>query len=103
MDQATELDMPPSFAAPTHRRRFAHALFLIAVACVATVGCMGSWAMRGTRLHYNQSLSHTASQEMLFNIVRMRYGETPTFFDLPSIISQTEASVNGAGAQKTAL
>ncbi|HBB73514.1 MAG TPA: hypothetical protein DC048_03580 [Planctomycetaceae bacterium] len=64
---------------------------------------MGSWAMRGTRLHYNQSLSYTASQEMLLNIVRMRYGETPTFFDLPSIISQTEASVTGAAGQKKAL
>jgi len=71
--------------------------------CAATAGCMGSWAMRGTRLHYNKSLSHTASQEILLNIVRMRYGETPTFFDLPSIISQTEANVAGAGAQKAPL
>lgn len=71
--------------------------------CAAAAGCMGSWAMRGTRLHYNKSLSHTASQEILLNIVRMRYGETPTFFDLPSIISQTEANVAGAGAQKAPL
>lgn len=59
--------------------------------------------MRGTRLHYNKSLSHTASQEILLNIVRMRYGETPTFFDLPSIISQTEASIAGAGKQAAPL
>jgi hypothetical protein len=84
------------------RRRILPTLAAVAV-CAATAGCMGSWAMRGTRLHYNQSLSHTASQEMLLNIVRMRYGETPTFFDLPSIISQTEASMAGAGAQKQAL
>ena len=58
--------------------------------------------MRGTRLHYNKSLSHTASQEILLNIVRMRYGESPTFFDLPSIISQTEANIAGTGAQKSA-
>lgn len=64
---------------------------------------MGSWAMRGTRLRYNQSVSHTASQEILLNIVRMRYGETPTFFDLPSIISKTEAGINGTGAQKSAF
>jgi len=63
---------------------------------------MGSWAMRGTRLHYNKSLSHTASQEILLNIVRMRYGESPTFFDLPSIISQTEANIAGTGAQQSA-
>ena len=71
--------------------------------CAAAAGCMGSWAMRGTRLEYNKSVSHTASQEMLLNIVRMRYGETPTFLDMPSVVSQTEASMAGAGAQKTAL
>jgi hypothetical protein len=62
-------------------------------------GCMGSWAIRGTRLHYNQSFSHTASQELLLNVVRMRYGETPTFLDLPNINSVTEAKVDGSGGQ----
>ncbi len=74
----------------------------MAAICMVAAGCMGSWAMRGTRLQYNKSLSHTASQEMLLNIVRMRYGESPTFFDLPSIISQTEANIAGTGAQKNA-
>jgi hypothetical protein len=71
--------------------------------CIAAAGCMGSWAMRGTRLDYNKSISHTASQEMLLNIVRMRYGETPTFLDMPSVVSQTEASMAGAGAQRSAF
>lgn len=75
----------------------------LAAVCIATAGCMGSWAMRGTRLGYNKSVSHTASQEMLLNIVRMRYGESPTFLDMPSVVSQTEASMVGAGAQKAAL
>lgn len=95
--------MPRAIASSSLPRRVCLRLLAAVLACAATAGCMGSWAMRGTRLHYNQSLSHTASQEMLLNIVRMRYGESPTFFDLPSIISQTEASVNGAGAQKKAL
>lgn len=64
---------------------------------------MGSWAIRGTRLHYNQSFSHTSSQEMLLNLVRMRYGETPTFLDLPSITNAPEASVRGTGDQDTPL
>lgn len=68
--------------------------------CLATAGCMGSWALRGTRLHYNESFSHTSSQEMLLNLVRMRYGETPTFLDLPSITNAPEASLNGTGAQE---
>lgn len=72
---------------------------LAAACCLMAAGCMGSWAIRGTRLHYNQSFSSTASQEMLLNIVRMRYGESPTFLDLPMINSVTEAKVDGAGGQ----
>jgi hypothetical protein len=78
-------------------------ILTVAAVCMAAAGCMGSWAMRGTRLGYNKSVSYTASQEMLLNIVRMRYGETPTFLDMPSVVSQTEASMVGAGAQKSAF
>ena len=95
--------MPPPPVALLPPRGPVLRLVAALLVCAATAGCMGSWAMRGTRLHYNKSLSHTASQEILLNIVRMRYGETPTFFDLPSVISQTEASVTGTGAQKAPL
>lgn len=85
---------------PIGRRRPATwPAWLAAVVCLTAAGCMGSWAIRGTRLHYNQSFSLTASQEMLLNIVRMRYGESPTFLDLPMINSVTEARVDGAGGQ----
>jgi hypothetical protein len=77
-------------------------ILAMAAVCMAAAGCMGSWAMRGTRIGYNKSVSHTASQEMLLNIVRMRYGESPTFLDMPSVVSQTEASMVGAGAQDAA-
>ena len=76
---------------------------LVAAACCLLAGCMGSWAIRGTRLHYNESFSYTASQELLLNIVRMRYGEGPTFMDLPNITSQSEANVVGNGSQAAAL
>jgi hypothetical protein len=95
--------MTTLFTRPTDSRRLALPFLAATLACAATAGCMGSWAMRGTRLHYNKSLSHTASQEILLNIVRMRYGETPTFLDMPSIVSQSEARVNGAGGQVAAL
>jgi hypothetical protein len=90
------LNIPADHSAKQRRRGLA----LIAMACsLAMAGCMGSWAIRGTRLHYNESFSHTSSQEMLLNIVRMRYGETPTFLDLPSINNVSEANVVGNGAQ----
>ena len=73
------------------------------IACCATAaGCMGSWAIRGTRIHYNESYSDTASKEVLLNIVRMRYGESPSFLDLPTITTLTEASTKGLGGQPPA-
>jgi hypothetical protein len=90
-------------AASGIRRPYFLRILTVAAVCMAAAGCMGSWAMRGTRLGYNKSVSYTASQEMLLNIVRMRYGETPTFLDMPSVVSQTEASMVGAGAQKSAF
>ncbi len=95
--------MARHLANTVHGRRLVPRVIAAVVVCAATAGCMGSWAMRGTRLHYNKSLSHTASQEILLNIVRMRYGETPTFLDMPSIVSQSEARVNGAAGQVRAL
>ena len=96
--------LPTTTAAdhPSTLSRLAMAAVCLVVV-LAAAGCMGSWAIRGTRIDYNKSVSHTASQEMLLNIVRMRYGETPTFLDIPSVVSQTEASMVGNGAQKSAL
>jgi len=84
--------------------RFPHLGGILAGAavCIAAAGCMGSWAMRGARLGYNKGVSHTAAQEMLLNIVRMRYGETPTFLDMPGVVSQTKASMLGVGEQAKA-
>ena len=89
----------PPAGARVGRRRGPWSLVAVSACCLAAAGCMGSWSLRGTRLHYNESFSHTASQEFLLNVVRMRYGETPTFLDLPIINSVTEAKAIGTGAQ----
>jgi hypothetical protein len=81
------------------RPRCGGLVLVVIMCCTAAAGCMGSWAIRGTRIHYNESYSHTASQEMLLNIVRMRYGEAPSFLDLPAVTTLTEASTAGVGAQ----
>ncbi|MFM7108912.1 MAG: hypothetical protein ACKOZU_10005 [Planctomycetaceae bacterium] len=73
----------------------------VALVGVAATGCMGSLAVRSTRLAYNQSYSMTADQEILLNIVRLRYAESPNFMDLPAITSQIEAASNGNGESTT--
>jgi hypothetical protein len=74
---------------------------VVAIAGIAVSGCMGSIAVRSTRLAYNQSYSLTNDQEILLNIVRLRYAESPNFMDLPAITSQIEASSNGNGGSTT--
>ncbi|MFM7035418.1 MAG: hypothetical protein ACKOYJ_09620 [Planctomycetia bacterium] len=74
---------------------------LVAIVGGPATGCMGSLAVRSTRLAYNQSYSLTADQEILLNIVRLRYAESPNFMDLPAITSQIEAASNGNGESTT--
>jgi hypothetical protein len=68
-----------------------------AIVMLACQGCLGPTAIRGTRLHYNQAYERTADQEILLNIVRLRYADSPVFIDLPAITSQFEAASNGMG------
>jgi len=68
---------------------------------LACQGCLGPTAIRGTRLHYNQAYERTADQELLLNIVRLRYADSPVFIDLPAITSQFEAASNGMGGSTT--
>ncbi|MFM8892978.1 MAG: hypothetical protein ACKOTB_15425, partial [Planctomycetia bacterium] len=77
--------------------RSAGRCLMAAVLLGVVSGCLGPAAIRGTRLHYNQAYERTADQELLLNLVRMRYADSPVFIDLPAITSQFEASSNGVG------
>lgn len=89
-------------SSPLHAKRVVRVgIALLALVGVAVTGCMGSLAVRSTRLAYNQSYSLTTDQEILLNIVRLRYAESPNFMDLPAITSQIEAASNGNGESTT--
>jgi hypothetical protein len=49
-------------------------------------------------LKYNEAYLKTNDEQFLLNIVRLRYGDSPVFVDLPNITSQFEASGNGGFA-----
>lgn len=79
------------------RRRRAWLALGVAAACVAACGCLGPRALEQTRLRYNESFRKTNDEQLLLNIVRLRYGDSPIFIDLPNITSQFEAAsrING--------
>src|SRR5208282_5611652 len=48
-----------------------------------------------TRLRYNEVIRDTNGQQLLLNIVRLRYADSPVFIDLPNITSQFEVAGRG--------
>ena len=55
----------------------------------------GPKAVRYTRMRYNEVMRDTNDEQLLMNIVRLHYADSPVFIDLPSITSQFEVSGRG--------
>lgn len=70
-------------------------LWLLA-ACLATGGCVGPAAVRSSRMRYNEAVRVTNDEQILTNIVRLRYADSPVFIDLPTITSQFELAAGGS-------
>lgn len=58
-------------------------------------GCIGPRSLELTRLRYDQAVNETSEQQWLRNIVRLRYGDLPSFLDVSAITSQFELSSRG--------
>jgi hypothetical protein len=67
----------------------------VALGLVGASGCFGPTAVRYTRMRYNEVVRDTNDQQLLLNIVRLRYADSPIFIDLPNITSQFE--IQGTG------
>ena len=65
-------------------------------------GCttgLGPRALRSERPDYNQQIARSSDSEMLLNLVRLRYNDTPVFLELGSVVTQYgfDASLNASG------
>lgn len=62
------------------------------LACVlALAGCTGTISsMKDERLLYNEAMKVAAEEQLLLNIVRLRYSDTPSSLTVSSIAMQTE-------------
>jgi len=82
----------PSFCTPA----ILSLLALLASGC--TTG-LGPYAVRADRPDYNQQIIQSANSEMLLNLVRLRYDDTPLFLELGAVVSQYSISsaINGSG------
>ncbi len=80
---------------PTQPRRLFPRFVIILAAWAGISGCLGPKAVRYTRLRYNEVVRDTNDEQLLINIVRLRYADSPVFIDLPNITSQFEVAGGG--------
>jgi hypothetical protein len=63
-------------------------------------GGLGPGFLGKDRIDYNVAISESWKEEMMLNLVKLRYGDAPVFLDVASIISQyqVQGSVNLNGS-----
>ena len=78
------------------RQRSATAAFVAGLACaLAGGGCaFGPKALERTHGRYNESVRRVDEEQLLRNIVRLRYGESPLNLNVTSIATQYELSAS---------
>jgi hypothetical protein len=75
-------------------------LIALALSLTAGLGCshIGPGTIARDRFDYIGALSDSAKQQMLYNMVKIRYGEVPVFLEIASVINQyaIETDINVA-------
>lgn len=68
---------------------------LLLSSCVSQVGPR---TLAPARYDYNQAIARSWNEQLLLNLVRLRYRDTPVFLDVGSVIAQYEVSGSGSAA-----
>src|SRR5215472_13993965 len=65
-----------------------------ALVCALLAGCasVGPEALQQNRLQYNEIVKTTSEEQLLLNIVRLRYTDTPSSLSVSTIAAQFERS-----------
>lgn len=85
------------------KTRLSRSLSLIAIStlCTLITGCsLGPGVLKSSRLSYNKAVHTSANEELLLNMVRLRYREPMQFLQIGNITSQysysTDLSLKGS-------
>lgn len=87
---------------PAGRAPVAALSLALAAAALAGAGCnlAGPAALRDGRQDYNAALQQTANEQLLLNLVRLRYRDAPLFLEVTNITATYQLDA-GAGASAT--
>lgn len=80
------------------RRKLAGALVLLASMTAAGCPSLGPNTIARDRFDYGEAIATSFKEQMLLNVVRLRYVDPPLFVDVSSVINQysLEGEVNGS-------
>lgn len=68
---------------------------LLLSSCVSQIGPR---TLAPARYDYNQAIARSWNEQLLLNLVRLRYRDTPVFLDVGSVIAQYEISGTGTAS-----
>jgi hypothetical protein len=65
-------------------------LYLMAILLLLPIGCtkLGPKALKSVRSNYNLAVQRTNDEELMLNLVRLKYRDTPFFMEVSSVASQ---------------
>ncbi len=79
-------------------------IFLLCFIALSVSACssLGPGRIALDRFNYNDAIAHSSNEQMLLNIVRLRYEDVPVFLAVSSVLTQyvyaSNAGVNGTAA-----
>lgn len=78
--------------------------FIVACVGLGLAGCSvsGPTSIRTSRTNYNQAIATTGAEQLLLNLVRLRYRDVPLFLEVSSVTTTFEVEVaGGVGIETT--
>jgi hypothetical protein len=104
-EAAARLDFDPEV--PVMTTVPARRLLVVLSACLLLTACAsrGPGRIPPDRFNYNAAIAQSANEQMLLNLVRLRYSEVPVFLDVSSVLTQYVymGSVGVAGSSGESL
>lgn len=78
-------------------------MILLAVAAFMLSGCsLGSRSLLTSRSDYNHAVQRSADEQMLLNLVRLKFRDSPMFLAVSSVVSQMSYTANLSGTSNFA-
>jgi len=72
--------------------------FLALAVFVAGCGRLGPSALKVDRSNYNIAIQHTSDEQLLLNLVRLKYRDNPFFLEVSSVATQFTLSANASAS-----